>query len=183
MARTDFTDEEWAVLRRGLVAGEEAVRAAGPSGWFGRFKESRALKREWKSVEERYGHTALAQSLLAEEGGSPIASVRIEEGKAEDFITGAVASCRAAAAVLTAKVDAHDAEVYVDVAMELAETAALADREKGSDQKVSRGEGIILRRIAEAFGRTEYEAPSFGELGDVDDSMAVEETYARQQTN
>ncbi len=181
-SRTDFTDEEWSALRRGLVAGEEAVRAAGPTGWFGRFKESRALKREWTSLVERYGQTDMAKALIAEEGSAPIASIRIEEGKADAFIRDAIAACRSAAAILAAKVEPHGAEIYVDVAIELAETAALADAGHGKQEGITRAEAIVLRRVAEAFGRSDYQAPRSGDLR-VDGSLAVEEAYSRQNTN
>ncbi len=180
--RTDFSDDEWAALRRGLVAGEEAVRAAAPSGWFGRFKESRALKREWKLLEERYGGSDLARELIGEEGKAPIASVRIEEGGTDAFIADALAACRAASTVLAAKVDPVMAATYVDVALELAETAATAAQEGGSQDPVSRAEAIVLRRIAEAFGRRDYQVPGHGPL-EVDDSLAVQEAYTRQNTN
>jgi hypothetical protein len=181
-SRADFTDEEWAALRRGLVAGEEAVRAAAPSGWFGRFKESRALKREWKHLEERYGHTDLAKELIGEEGKAPVGSVRLEEGQTDAFIAGSIEACRAAAAILGAKAEPHMAAAYVDVALELAETAALAAQEQGSPDPISRAEAIVLRRVAEAFGRRDYEVPGHGDL-EVDDSLAVQEAYSRQSTN
>jgi hypothetical protein len=181
-SRTDFTDEEWAALRRGLVAGEEAVRAAAPSGWFGRFKESRALKREWKHLEERFAGSDLARELIAEEGRTPIASVRLEEGATDAFIAGSLEACRAAATVLSARVEPVMAATYVDIALELAETAALATQEQGSPDRVSHAEAIVLRRIAEALGRRDYEVPGHGPL-EVDDSLAVEEAYSRQSTN
>ena len=157
--KADYTAEEWAILRKGLVAGEEAVRAAAPSGWFGRFKESRALKREWKSILERYGHTALAQDLIGAEGDTPLEGVKLEEGQVGPFIDASVAACTAAAVLVAAKADPRDAEVYADVAIELAETAALAHQERGEDQQVARAESVVLRRIAHAFGRTDYEPP------------------------
>jgi len=181
-SRTDFTDEEWAALRRGLVAGEEAVRAAAPSGWFGRFKESRALKREWKLLEERYAQSDLAKQLIGEEGRAPVASVRLEEGQTDAFIASSLEACRAAAAVLAAKAEPVMASTYVDVALELAETAAMAAQEQGAQDAVSRAEAIVLRRVAEAFGRRDYEVPGHGPL-EVDDSLAVEEAYSRQTTN
>jgi hypothetical protein len=158
--KADYTVEEWAVLRKGLVAGEEAVRAASPSGWFGRRKESRALEREWKSILERYGHTALAQDLIGAEGHAPVESVKLEEGQVGPFIDASVEACRAAAAVIAAKADPLDGEIYADVAIELAETAALAHQERGADQQVARAEAIVLRRVAHAFGRTDYEPPT-----------------------
>ncbi|MEI8332807.1 MAG: hypothetical protein WCH74_02975 [Chloroflexota bacterium] len=158
--KADYTAEEWEILRKGLVAGEEAVRAASPSGWFGRFKESRALKREWKGVLERHGDTALAQDLIGAEGHAPVESVKLEEGQAGPFIDASVDACKAAAALIAAKADPRDAEAYADVAIELAETAALAHQERGSDQQVATAEAIVLRRIAHAFGRTDYEPPT-----------------------
>jgi hypothetical protein len=157
--KADYTAEEWAILRKGLVAGEEAVRAASPSGWFGRRKESRALEREWKSILERYGHTALAQDLVGAEGDAPIESVKLEEGQIGPFIDASVEACKAAATIIAAKADPRDAEIYADVAIELAETAAFAHLERGADQQTARAEAIVLRRIAHAFGRTDYEAP------------------------
>ena len=156
--KADFTAEEWDALRRGLVAGEEAVRAAAPHGWFNRFKESRALKREWKSILERYGHTLLAQDLIGAEGQAPIESVQLRQDEVGPFIDKSVAACKAAAAIM-AKADPHDAELYADVAIELAETAALATQERGQDTAVSAAEGVVLRRVAHAFGRSEYEPP------------------------
>jgi hypothetical protein len=156
--KADFSAEEWDVLRRGLVAGEEAVRAAGPTGWFNRFKESRALKREWKSILDRYGHTLLAQDLIGAEGQSPIEGVQLKQDEIGPFIDTSVDACKAAAAVL-AKADPVDHEIYVDVAIELAETAALAAQERGQDAAVSAAESVVLRRVAHAFGRSEYEPP------------------------
>lgn len=157
--KADYATGEWDALRRGLVAGEEAVRAAAPTGWFGRFKESRALKREWKSILERYGNTQLAQDLAGAEGDSPIASVQIDADQVDAFVTSSVEACKAAAAILAAKADPRDAEAYADVAIELAETAALANQERGSDHLISPAEVVVLRRVAHAFGRTEYEPP------------------------
>jgi len=156
--KADFTAEEWNALRRGLVAGEEAVRAAAPHGWFNRLKESRALKREWKSILERYGHTALAQDLIGAEGQAPIDSVKLDQDQVGPFIDASVAACKAAAAIM-AKADPHEAELYGDVAIELAETAAVAAQERGQDALVSPAEAIVLRRVAHAFGRSEYEPP------------------------
>ena len=156
--KADFTAEQWDVLRRGLVAGEEAVRAAAPSGWFNRFKESRALKREWKSILERYGHTLLAQDLIGAEGQAPIESVQLEQDQVGPFIDKSVEACKAAAAIM-AKADPHDAELYADVAIELAETAAVAAQERGQDALVSPAEAVVLRRVAHAFGRADYEPP------------------------
>ncbi len=176
--RTDFTDDEWAALRRGLIAGEEAVRAAAPTGWFGRFKESRALKREWKTLAERYGEAPLAQALILEEGLDPTASVKVQEGTTDAFIDERVAACSAAAAVLTAKVDPHAAAIYVDVAMELAETAALADLGHGKQDSITRPEAIVLGRIAAAFGRTDYQAPGSGE-GELDASFGLQTSQTK----
>jgi hypothetical protein len=156
--KADFTADEWDALRRGLVAGEEAVRAAAPSGWFNRFKESRALKREWKSIVDRYGHTQLAQDLIGAEGQAPIESIQLKQDEVGPFIDKSIEACRTAAAIL-AKGDPHDAELYGDVAIELAETAAMAASERGQDTAVSQAEAVVLRRIAHAFGRAEYEPP------------------------
>jgi hypothetical protein len=156
--KADFTAEEWDVLRRGLVAGEEAVRAAAPSGWFNRFKESRALKREWKSIVDRYGHTLLAQDLIGAEGQAPIESVQLKQDEIGPFIDKSVEACKAAAAIM-AKADPRDAELYADVAIELAETAAVAAQERGQDALVSPAEAVVLRRVAHAYGRADYEPP------------------------
>ncbi len=156
--KADFSADEWDALRRGLVAGEEAVRAAAPSGWFNRFKESRALKREWKSIVERYGHTLLAQDLIGAEGEAPIESVKLEQEEVGPFIDKSIAACKAAAAIM-AKADPRDAELYADVAIELAETAAVAAQERGQGMLVSPAEAVVLRRVAHAFGRSEYEPP------------------------
>ena len=156
--KADFSADEWDALRRGLVAGEEAGRAAAPSGWFNRFKESRALKREWKSIVERYGHTLLAQDLIGAEGEAPIESVKLEQEEVGPFIDKSIAACKAAAAIM-AKADPRDAELYADVAIELAETAAVAAQERGQGMLVSPAEAVVLRRVAHAFGRSEYEPP------------------------
>jgi len=156
--KADYTAEEWAIIRRGLVAGEEAVRAASPSGWYGRHKESRALKREWKTILEHYGHTALAQDLVGADGEAPIASIQLEEGQAGPFIDASIEACKAAATVIASKADPRDADVYANVAMELAETAALAHA--GSDDQTAHAEALVLRRIASAFRIADYEPPS-----------------------
>ncbi len=179
--RTDFTDDEWAALRLGLIAGEEAVRAAAPTGWFGRFKESRALKREWKTLAERYGDSPLAQALILEEDVDPTATVRVEEGAAGAFIDERIAACHAAAAVLATKVDPRAAEVYVTAAIDLAETAALADLGHGKQDSMTRAEKIVLDRIAVAFGRKDYQAPGAGDEA-LDPSFTVESAQTRNIT-
>jgi hypothetical protein len=176
--RTDFTDDEWAALRRGLIAGEEAVRAAAPTGWFGRFKESRALKREWKTLAEHHGASPLAQTLLLEEDVDPTASVRVEEGQTDAFINERIAACAAAAAILAAKVEPGAAEIYVNAAIELAETAALADLGHGKQDSITRAESIVLNRVATAFGRKDYQAPGAGGE-EVDASFAVQTSQTK----
>jgi hypothetical protein len=175
---TDFTDDEWSALRRGLIAGEEAVRAAAPTGWFGRFKESRALKREWKTLADRYGESPLAQKLILEEGLDPSASVKVEEGATDAFIEERIATCRAAAAILKAKVQPLGAEIYVDAAIELAETAALADLGHGKQDSITRSEAIVLGRVAEAFGRAGYQPPGSGE-GPLDPSFGLQTSQTK----
>jgi hypothetical protein len=152
--KADFTPEEWAILRKGLVAGEEAVRAAAPKGWYGRMKESRALKREWKSILDLYGHMDLARDLVGTEGEVPVEQVKLEEGEAGPFIDASLEACRAAARVISSKGDPRNAEIYADVAMHLAETAAMAH---GGSEETQHAEALVLRRVAAAFGRTDYE--------------------------
>ena len=152
--KADFTPEEWATLRRGIVAGEEAVRAAAPSGWYGRLKESRALKREWKTILEIYGDTELARDLVGTDGDAPIEPIELKEGEAGEFIEANLQACRDAARIITSKGDPRQAEIYGNVVLHLAETAAMAH---GGNAETQAAEALVLRRIAAAFGRTDYE--------------------------
>lgn len=157
--RSDYTNEEWDAIRRAPAEAVLAVEQSSSVGFLGRRKEHKAEERSFKDVVAQFGGIALIDALLAarEEEGRPIDALR--EGGVGALDT-AVETAGTARRAIQAKGTREELEAYAGAILETAEAVARAATGKGDHSSVNDAERLILRRLADALGRPDYEPPT-----------------------
>jgi hypothetical protein len=155
--RTDYSVDEWEAIRRAPAEAVVAIEQASPSGFFGRRKEAKAGRRSLTDVIGQFGDLELVADLVAvrEAEGQVIDGLR---AGGEPMIDQAIATATAARVALKARATREEQEAYANGVLRLAESVALAARE-GEMNEVSAAETLLLRRLADALGRRDYEPP------------------------
>jgi hypothetical protein len=163
--RSDYTDEEWAAVRRTPAEAAVAMERASPSGFLGRRRERKAQERSFASAISTYAGLGLVDSIVeaAEEEGSLVAALRSAGTPVtEDAITHAGVARRA----IQAKGTGDELDAYVKTVLGACEVIAAADRE-GDVVNLSTAEALLLQRLASALGRPDYApgSPDFAPPG------------------
>jgi hypothetical protein len=152
--RSDYTEEEWAAVRRTPAEAAIAMEQASPSGFFGRRRERKAEERGFAAVISTYAGMGLVDAIVAAAGdeGRLIDSLRATD---RPLIDEAIESAAAARRAIEAKGTREELEAYVDSVLGICEEVAAADKERG-EGSLSGAEGLLLQRLATAFGRPDY---------------------------
>jgi hypothetical protein len=156
--RTDYTVDEWEMIRRAPAEALIAIEQASPSSFLGRRRERKAEERGFGEVVKQFAGLGLIDAIVAarNEEGPLIEALR---AGGESMIETAVDSAGKARRAIQAKGTRQELEAYTNAILQMAEAVAMASGERGEAEKVSAAEALLLRRIAGALGNTAYEAP------------------------
>jgi hypothetical protein len=139
-SRSDFTDEEWELLRDAPpIAG--LVAATASSG--GTFRESWALAKAFAEARQQHGESELLDALVAEK---PHAK---RYGSPKELEEQGLQRVHEAAALLEQKATAAEVEDYRKFTLNVAERVAAAHKEAGAD--VSADERQAIEKIEAAL--------------------------------
>jgi hypothetical protein len=132
-AKTDFTEEEWELLREGpATAGMIVLLASGG----GSFRETWALAKTFAEARRQHGDSQLLDELVAEKPDVPrFGSAEEAEREGQDRLGRAVA-------LLEQKATPEDVEAYKRFALEVAERVAAAHTEEGGAVSAEEREAI-----------------------------------------
>jgi hypothetical protein len=156
--RSDYTADEWEAIRRTPAEAVIAVEQASPSGFFGRRRERKAEEKGFAQAIAQYAGLGLIDAIVAakDEEGRLVDSLR---AGGEPMVDRAVDTAGKARRAIQAKGTRQELEAFVGAILGTAEAVALAAGEGGEADKISEPEAILLRRIASALGKSEYEPP------------------------
>src|SRR5436190_1544823 len=134
--KSDFTEQEWEVLREGPpIAGLMAATASGG----GTFRESWALAKSFAEARQKHGESELLDALVAEK---PHAK---RYGSSQELEQQGLERLREAIRLLEQKATPDDVEAYRRFTLAVAEHVAAAHKE--GDAPVSAEEGQAIDKI------------------------------------
>jgi hypothetical protein len=159
-SKTEFTDEEWARLKRAPFVAGMAISLADPGGPIEAVKETSAtLKTVLKTAEEG-GRGELVDAVASDaahdlkERKSPLAGFR--PGKGANAGVEILDELRDVNRIVTEKATPEEAAAMRDLLMDAAQEAANAAKEGGfmgfRAERVSEGEQRMLDSLREALG-------------------------------
>ncbi len=156
--RSDYTADEWEAIRRAPAEAVIAVEQASPSGYLGRRREHKAAEKEFGLAIVQYAGMGLVDAIVAakDEEGRLVDALR---AGGEPMVDTAVETAARARRAIHAKGTTEELEAYVNAIIATIEAVAMASGERGEADKVSTAESLLLRRLAGALGRPEYEPP------------------------
>jgi hypothetical protein len=156
--RDDYTVDEWEAIRRAPAEAVVAIEQASASGFLGRRREHKAAERGLSAAVAAFSGLELIDEIVAarDEEGPLIDAIR--SGNASMIDTAVETAAKARRAV-EAKATRAELEAYVGAILDTAEAVALAAGESGAYGKITDAEALLLRRIAGALGRPDYEPP------------------------
>jgi hypothetical protein len=156
--RIDYTADEWEVIRRAPAEAIVAIEQASGSGFFGRRHERKAAERGFSDAVAAYSGLELIDALVVarEEEGRLIDGVR---ASGESMVETAVETAASARRAIQAKGTRPELEAYVSAVLDTAQAVALAAGVSGAIGHMSQAEALLLRRLADALGRPDYEPP------------------------
>jgi hypothetical protein len=156
--RTDYTADEWESVRQAPAQAVIAVEQASPSGFRGRRRERKAEEKGFGAYVAQFADLGLIAALVAakDEEGRLVDALR---SGGEPFVDTAVETARKARRAIEAKGTREELEAYVNAILETAESVALASTERGESNPTSAAEALLLRRLADALGRQDYQPP------------------------
>jgi transcription antitermination factor NusG len=158
-SKADYTEEEWARLRRSPMIAGMAISIADPGGPIEITKETMAtLKAASSPPSGEELLTALSQDIMAmsQRKENPIGDFKVDHSAlaANQILD----ELRAANAIVTAKATPEEAEGFRTWMSSVAQAAADAAKEGGfmgfHAERVSAGEQAMLAKVAEALGST-----------------------------
>lgn len=140
-AKTDFTEEEWELLREGpATAGMIVLLSSGG----GSFRETWALAKTFAEARQQHGASQLLDELVDEKPDVP------RFGSAEEAEQEGLDRLGRAVALLEQKATPDDVEGYKRFALEVAERVGAAHKEEG--ETVSEQEREAIAKIKTALG-------------------------------
>ncbi len=153
--RADYTDQEWAAIRGTPAMAALAMERASPSGFLGRRRERKAQERGFAAIMSVYAGIGLVDAIVeaADAEGRLLDELRKEE---RPFVDDAIASAAIASKAIKAKGSREELEAYQIGVIGVCEDVAVADQEAGPGA-LSPAEATLLRRLAGALGRPDYE--------------------------
>jgi hypothetical protein len=157
--RSDYTADEWEMIRRAPAEAVLAIEQASPSTFLGRRRERKAAQRGFGAAIDQFSGLGLVDAIVA---------ARDEEGQLLDalraggapMIDSAVDTAGKARRAIEAKGTRPEVEAFAAAVLQTAEAVALASSERGETGKMSAAEALLLRRLAGALGRPDYEPPN-----------------------
>jgi hypothetical protein len=153
-SKADFTEEEWARLKRAPFIAGMAISLADPGGPIEAFHESAATLRTARGAAGKHG--ALVDELSGEIAGER--KNQLSGFKPHGSTAGVeiLDELRAANGIAAGKATPEEAAGYRDWLLEAAQESANAAKEGGfmgwHAQRVSEGEQRMLDRLSEALG-------------------------------
>ena len=158
--KTDFTAEEWNVIRRAPFMASLVVVAASPSGPFGVVKEMIAVGKTLADVKLHGASSDLVKAVVAdlETAEARQQSTPAElQGKAPDQLrTAALDACRQAAAMVERRAVPSEAQAFKQWLVSVAQKVAEAAKEGGflgiGGTRVSEQETAALKDLTSALG-------------------------------
>jgi hypothetical protein len=156
--RADFSDEEWLALRVMPHAMLAALQLAAPSGWLGSRRERKAREAALKTAERDFAGLPLMQALIAARD-EPLPPAATEAASADEALALAETTGRTARRALERVASREEREAWVDSVLDIGDAVARASRERETDSmdEISRPEALVLRNVARALGREDYE--------------------------
>jgi hypothetical protein len=141
--RSDFTEQEWELVREGPPAAG-MIAASASSG--GTFRESWALAKAFAEARQQHGESELLDALASER---PHAH---RYGSPQELAEQGLARLREAVALLEQKASADEVAAYKRFTTDVAERVAAAHKEGGA--AVSAEERQAIDEIAAALNPT-----------------------------
>jgi hypothetical protein len=156
--RDDYTVDEWEMIRRAPAEAIVAIEQASASGFFGRRREHKAAERGISEAIAGSSGLELIDAIVAarDEEGRLIDAVR---GGGRSMIDTAVDTAAKARRAIQAKGTRQELEAYVGAVLDTAQAVALASGVPGTIGNITDAEALLLRRLAGALGRPDYEPP------------------------
>ena len=158
-SKADFTDEEWARLKRAPVVAGMGISLADPGGPIEALKETAAVLKTVLAGAEGGGRGELVDALTAEIGEdarahhNPAAGFKPQAGTAGVEI---LDELRAVNGIVTEKASPEDAAAFRELLLTAAQNAANAAKEGGfmgwHAVRVSEGEQKMLDSLRDALG-------------------------------
>ena len=158
--KTDFTAEEWNLIRRAPFMAGLVMVAASPSGPFGIVKEMFAVGKILADVKNRGASSDLAKAIVADletaEGRQQGVPAEFQ-GKAPGQVrSAALEACRQAAALVEKKAKPDEAQAFKEWLVSIGQTVAEAAKEGGflgfGGVRVSEQETSALKDLRSALG-------------------------------
>jgi hypothetical protein len=158
--REDFTDEEWARLKRAPFVAGMAISLADPGGPIEALKETSATLKTVMRAAEQGGHGQLVDAVAHDavqdmhERKNPVAGFK--PGKGANAGVEILDELRGVSRLVSEKASEEDAAALRDLLMDAAQEAANAAKEGGfmgfRAERVSEGEQRMLDSLREALG-------------------------------
>jgi hypothetical protein len=142
-ARTDFTEEEWNLVREGPAAAGMIVLMAHRGG---SFRESWALAKTYTEARKQHGQSQLLDELVSEK--PDVERHHTPEEQEQHGLAG----IRDAVDVLERKATPEEVEEYRSFVLAVAERVAKAHEEEG--EPVSAAEQEAIEKVASSLGRS-----------------------------
>jgi hypothetical protein len=143
-AKSDFTDEEWELLREGPTTAGLIVLTAERGGTF---RETFAMAKAYSEARKQHGESELLDELVA---AGPKSGERAHSP--EELREQGLQHLREAADLLRRKATAQEVDDYRAFVVNLAEHVARAHKEGG--EEISERERAALGEIAASLGAT-----------------------------
>ena len=159
LTKTDFTSDEWTVIRRAPFTAGLVVVAASPSGPIGMVKEMFAVSKTLADIKLRGASSGLVKAVVADlETAEGRQSVPTElEAKTPDQLRrAALDACRQAAAIVETKGEPDEAQAFKGWLVSIGQKVAEAAKEGGflgfGGTRVSEQETSALKALSSALG-------------------------------
>jgi hypothetical protein len=160
LAKTDFTTEEWNVIRRAPFTAGLLVVAASPNGPFGVVKEMFAVGQMLSDVKLRGASSGLVKALVADldtaEARQQSMPAELQAKTPDQLRTAALDACRQAAAIVEKKGEPAEAQAFKGWLVSVGEKVAQAAKEGGflgfGGTRVSEQETSALKDLVFALG-------------------------------
>jgi len=160
LTKTDFTAEEWNVIRRAPFMAGLVVVAASPSGPFGVVKEMFAVGKTLADVKLHGASSDLVKAVVADletAEGRQQSTPAEHQGKTPDQVrTAALDACRQAAAAVEKKAKPDETQAFTQWLVSVGQKVAEAAKEGGvvgfGGTRVSEQETSALKDLTAALG-------------------------------
>ena len=159
LAKSNFTTEEWNVIRRAPFTAGLVVVAASPSGPFGVVKEMFAVGQTLADVKLHGAASGLVKALVADletpEARQQSMPTELQAKTTDQLRSAALEACRQAAAIVAKKGEPDEAQAFKGWLVSIGEKVAEAAKEGGflgiGGTRVSDQEKSALKDLSSAL--------------------------------